>query len=500
MSTTVIDAQARPITLGRQLFSGQEGRVLEIPGSPRQVAKLYHPGSKGVEPGKLAALMAASDKDLLEVAAWPVTTLHRGSPSSPALGFVMPKFERRKELHEIYGVDSRLKYYPDADWLTLVTAAINCADIMNRIHQRGIVVGDVNQKNLLVAADGSVRIVDCDSFQVRTPQGRVYRCGVGVPEFTPPELQALPSYGSVDRTPNHDCFGLSVMIFYLLFGRHPYAGRGASGGSHGNAIRENRFAYTRNQGTRRAMPPPGALTLDVVPFSLAVLFERAFAPPAKGQQRPSAAEWHYALTAFRAELVPCPKIATHLFHPIARRCPWCKLKADHGVDCFRNVPVTQGPLTQVPTVKPGVRAAVPANQATGQSTASSWKTLLFGLSLVLFALNLAGLFRARQSVQVPEPVPASVQAAAPVQAPAPFQTPSEATPPPEGSEASAQQTRTLESGWVTDGMKTRDATLELGLFSGDREGRESAAKELDKVDPNWRARFPTQSREFPINP
>ena len=414
---------------------GARGRILEIPGSPRHVAKLYHPGSKGVEPGKLAALLAAQDKDLLEVAAWPVTTLHRGSPSRPRAGL----------RHAENSIDEKS--------CTRSTASISAQTLsrrrlgnarhrrdqlrrhLNRVHQRGIVVGDVNQKNLLVAADGSVRIVDCDSFQVRTPKGRVYRCGVGVPEFTPPELQGKPSFASFDRTPDHDCFGLSVMIFYLLFGRHPYAGRGASGGSLAKAIRENRFAYTRNQGTRRAMPPPARLTLEscrspwpCCSSGLSLLPPRGSnaRPPPSGTTRWRRSGRTGPLSEDRNPPLPPDRSALPVVQAEGR--------SRRGL-----LPPVTVPLTQVPTVKPGVRAAVPANQATGQSTASSWKTLLFGLSLVLFALNLAGLFRARQSVQVPEPVPASVQAAVPVQAPAPFQTPPAESPPPEGPEASSRK-------------------------------------------------------------
>src|SRR5712691_4689158 len=70
-----------------------------------------------------------------------------------------------------------------------------------------------------------VTLVDTDSFQVCEPHnGVVYRCPVGKPEFTPPELQGCP-FAQVDRAPEHDLFGLAVLLFQLLMeGTHPFAG------------------------------------------------------------------------------------------------------------------------------------------------------------------------------------------------------------------------------------------------------------------------------------
>ena len=53
--------------------------------------------------------------------------------------------------------------------------------------------------------------------------GKIYRCVVGVPEYAP-ELQGK-SFKDVDRRPEHDRFGLAVLVFHLLMmGRHPFSG------------------------------------------------------------------------------------------------------------------------------------------------------------------------------------------------------------------------------------------------------------------------------------
>jgi DNA-binding helix-hairpin-helix protein with protein kinase domain len=318
----LIDDQGRAVLVAGEIAEpGGEGRILEVRGRPDLAAKLYHSGV--AEPDKLRAMIAAKSDALLEIAAWPVSTL-RERAEGPPVGFLMPRFVGCEEIHSFYSPDNRLRLYPDAHWQTLARAAANLAAAFRVVHERGFVVGDVNQKNILIDATQAVRFVDCDSFQVRA-NGRVYRCAVGVPEFTPPELQGR-NLRETDRRKNHDLFGLAVMIFLLLFAnRHPY----------GNGGNSNRFVYTRHNARRRSFAPPGALSLDAVPFSLAQLFERAFAPPGRAA-RPTAAEWQSALVDFHNQLVPCRRVRTHYYHTVAGSCPWCQLEARYAVRLFRH--------------------------------------------------------------------------------------------------------------------------------------------------------------------
>src|SRR5205085_2977941 len=107
--------------------------------------------------------------------------------------------------------------------------------------------------------------VDTDSFQVRDPQtGTVYRCPVGKPDFTPAELQG-ETFREVDRTPEHDRFGLAVLLFLLLMeGTHPFAGSYTVPGDpppYAERIRMGYFPY----GTRPVVYRPMAVA---PPFEL----------------------------------------------------------------------------------------------------------------------------------------------------------------------------------------------------------------------------------------
>ena len=135
----------------------------------------------------------------------------------------MPRIADFLEIHHLYSVAQRKKDFPEADWGFLLHTARNCAIAFEAVHQHGHVVGDVNQKNVMVSKKGIVAFVDCDSFQVAEGT-RIFRCGVGVPEYTPPELHGK-NFASLDRAANHDLFGLAVLVFHLLMmGRHPFSG------------------------------------------------------------------------------------------------------------------------------------------------------------------------------------------------------------------------------------------------------------------------------------
>ncbi|MEN0111787.1 MAG: hypothetical protein AAF805_13795, partial [Planctomycetota bacterium] len=174
-------------------------------------------------------------------------------------------------------------------------------------------------------------------------RGHTFRCPVGTPHFTPPELQAV-RLADVDRTPNHDAFGLAVLIFHLLFiGRHPFAGRfrGEGDMTIERAIAEHRFAFSRDRDATQVDPPPATLRLEDLPASTGNLFERAFRAK-EGEQRPKAEEWVTDLEAVLRGRQTCPIDESHTFPGTAQECPWCRIEDAGGPAFFLNVALVDG--------------------------------------------------------------------------------------------------------------------------------------------------------------
>ena len=326
------DFQGQALALGRELGRGGEGAVYEVQGNPSLVAKLYLAHIPPAKAIKLTAMMGTVTQELLRVAAWPTSVILEGNRVS---GLLMPKVTGYEELHQLYGPKHRRKQFPEADWGFLVHTARNLAAAINTVHRHGHVVGDLNQNNLVVSKEGTIKLIDCDSFQISV-NGSKHLCEVGVPDFTPPELHGR-SFAGVVRTANHDAFGLAVTIFHLLFlGRHPFAGRFQGGGDMPieRAIREYRFAYSQHAATRQMLPPPTTLALAHLSYGIASLFERAFAPGGERGGRPTAQEWFTAIGNYQRELRRCATAGAHAYHQSLSLCPLCEIERTIKSDLF----------------------------------------------------------------------------------------------------------------------------------------------------------------------
>lgn len=337
------DASEQVVPLGEAIGSGGEGVVFDVQGSPHLVAKVYHKASLSErQDRKLRKLVTLGASDVMAIAAWP-----RGLMFDPQTkgvrGLLMDKVANAHPLHELYGTTARTRVFPHAQWGHLVLAARNLAAAFATMHERGVVIGDVNQGNLLVDAGMCVRMIDCDSFQVKH-RGHVFRCPVGTPHFTPPELQSLKLI-EVDRTPNHDAFGLAILIFHLLFvGRHPFAGRflGEGDMTIERAIAERRFAYSAHTKETQVEPPPATLRMDDLPASLGGLFERAFRTPEGESLRPQPEEWVGELEKVIRHRQVCQFESAHVYSSASLDCPWCRIENAGGPTFFLNVALADG--------------------------------------------------------------------------------------------------------------------------------------------------------------
>jgi len=270
---------------------------------------------------------------LLNFAAWPIRALYK-SINNDFIGFIMPKIVEYKEIHKLYSPKSRISEFNNATWTFLVHVATNLARTFNIIHHFGYVIGDINHSNFLIAQNGLVKVIDCDSFQIKY-NDKLYLCEVGVSTHQPPELQGINSFHNIERTPNHDNFGLAVLIFQILFmGRHPFSGRyfGHDEMPLEKAIKEFRFAYGRQAKSYQMEQPPHSLPFEAISPPLENLFERSFL--SLNNTRPTPEEWTKALEQLSNELKRCTNDQNHFYHRTFPFCPWCKIETDVGVTLF----------------------------------------------------------------------------------------------------------------------------------------------------------------------
>lgn len=354
----------RPIILGDQLGRGGEGSVFAIKNSPNLVAKVYHQTPPRDKAEKILNMVRLGNERLLNLSTWPLASYY--SDNGILSGFIMARLINHHSLYELYSPRLRLEKFPKADWRFLVHASMNVARAFKVIHDAGHVIGDVNHGNLVVAQDATVRFIDTDSFQVFDNK-KYWFCEVGVSTHQPPEMQGLSTFRGVMRTPNHDNFGLAVLIFQLLFlGRHPFSGRFQGTGEMPleKAIKEYRFAFSSNNHVLQMLPPPASLSMIALTVHLRLLFERAFSKDSSGIQvglRPTPDEWITALTTLSAMLKSCFLNSGHYYNKELKACPWCDIESQIGsivfpvvnVDSTSNFDIATIWQQVVTTIEPG---------------------------------------------------------------------------------------------------------------------------------------------------
>lgn len=321
---------AVPVELGECLGQGGEARVFAVKADPTLVAKLYHHPTP-THADKLAVMIDHPPAQVVvngqPVIAWPTKRIFGQPATGLVTGFLMPRVTGGVPAAHLHNMKSRLTSHPHFNWRYLVRAAMNLALTFQKVHERGYVVGDVNDQGVLVTGNAVVALVDCDSFQVRDPRtGRVFRCTVGTSLFTPPELAGC-SFATVDRTPTHDLFGLAVLIYQFLMGCHPFQVKITASDddvSIEDCIKRGLYPDIAPGAAQSPVSPP----LYLLPRSTRALFRAAFGPMMA--DRPSASTWTDELWTIDRELRSCARNANHFFPAQLSSCVWCERTAALG--------------------------------------------------------------------------------------------------------------------------------------------------------------------------
>lgn len=361
----VSDSRGQTLVLPAALNQGGEGSVHAHPEQPGALVKIYSAATPERAEKVLALIEYAkqSGATAFKHTAWPAEPIYAAGSSRNVIGFTMPRVKGRP-IHSFYSPKERKQTFPQMSWRQLIKISQNTAIAFEGLHQSGVVLGDVNEGNFLVTDEGFVKLIDCDSYQIDW-RGQVYKCPVGVGMWTPPELQGK-SFAEVVRTPDHDAFGLAVLIFQLLFiGRHPFAAQRRDDHTIEQAIEQCLFAYSPDVAASGIVVPDLALPTPAVGQGVFRLFEQSFlanspygealavcpscgttnrlsrnSPPTAlfrcgacktslpdgiQHKRPTPAQWVEALSELEQSLVTCPNNKTHQ-HIRGLTCPFCDLE------------------------------------------------------------------------------------------------------------------------------------------------------------------------------
>ena len=350
-----------PITLGKELGAGGEGSVYDVRGNSGIVVKIYHPERRTSNVFRKLDLMiqypprTEDEHNGHLYVAWPKHLVYDSADN--AVGFVMPKVSKKNSLFDYYIPSRRKKSAQHVNYASLCKVAQSLAKSLDELHGRGYVVGDINESNAYIVEDDHVTLIDSDSFQVRdyqTTPNTVYRCIVGKPEYTPPELQGK-SFKNVDRAPFHDRFALAVAIYQLLMeGSHPFRGiyQGAGEPPKVEAyISRGYFLHSKSRNVPIA-PTPTSVPWDSLHSNIKELFIRCFdRGHTDPQSRPEPKEWASVLERATKDLGQCKVNPNHWHFRNSLNgagsvgCTWCS----RPIEAF---PAQHSTNSFVPTIAP----------------------------------------------------------------------------------------------------------------------------------------------------
>lgn len=332
------------LTIGETpLGKGGEGSVyavekLEAPGlgaAKELVAKVYHEPEAENRAAKVTAMIKQTPKS--ESLAWPTALLVRDGKFQ---GYLMPKlaFDSYRPWAELSNAKARRLNAADFDLRYSLVATRNLAEALHSVHLAGHAVGDVNESNVFCSVDSSVMIVDTDSAQISSSNGKLFPCPVGKPEYTAAEL----THGSLRdqrRTEASDAFAFAVMCFQMLTGgAHPMDGAFKGDDdppSVTEKIREGILPTLRDE-RRRGFFPVARIPAAAIPKEVReTLMGLLSVDPA---QRPKLSSVVSTFDEVADRLVQCTVNKSHWYDSADGTCGWCAAVASGAPDPWGEAP------------------------------------------------------------------------------------------------------------------------------------------------------------------
>lgn len=365
---TIRDVGGSDIRLGAVLAKAGEGSIHEVDGRPKVVAKIFHPTLNGLQTklAKVAAMVDAVPEGAtaaggFTVLTWPTELVWQ---DNRPVGYVMPRIDTANavEIHALSNPSNRAnplanrpQWPKKATWNHLVTVAANLCVAVDVVHGVDAVIGDFQERNILVSDTCRVTLVDCDSMQFTEPTGQVYHCAVGRPEFSAPEL-INRDLATHLRGKESDLYALAVHIYLLLMaGNHPFLrGNWAGQGEQPGAMELARTGDWTGGRNSRLHTHPLTPPVSFLPNTIQTLFARAFTRGSTDPKaRPTAAEWHSALIDI--VVVDCT-MGVHQVPRGCSACPWCAIDGERARRRRVPRPVVD-PVVVAPKTPPVARPA-----------------------------------------------------------------------------------------------------------------------------------------------
>ena len=286
---TVYTETGSGITLAEKINTGAEGIVFRT-GDPDSVAKIYHKGV--LTPLRWLKLLRMTKVGIrAHGICWPTALLY--NRNKEPVGYLMPMAEGYTLGSVFDGPDAMAERFPAWDRGSVVQAACQVFEKIVYLHLHGILIGDIQLKNIMIQNPAQVYLIDMDSVQLED-----LPCPVGTEEYTPPELWDK-SFPSFLRNSLHEDYSCGILAFVMLFcGQHPYNQR-LGHETLRDEIALRSFPYSNSAESNASIPAGGYDKIwQYTPVHLRQMFIQAFSEG----RRFETVEWYGALALYREQI------------------------------------------------------------------------------------------------------------------------------------------------------------------------------------------------------
>lgn len=242
------------IAIGNCLAQGGEGAVFET--NTPYVAKLYFKDKITTEKSEKLKLMMTK-KVKCEGICWPEAALY--NKQEQLIGYLMQRAQGKELQTSVFQPMWIKKHLANWKKKDLAELSLTILQKIQFLHERNIVLGDINPRNILFVSPKEVYFVDADSYQVEG-----FACPVGTIPFKPQEIfikekkykdETGKDLNCIDylRTFDNEYFSIAVLLFMILLpGKHPYSLQG--GESIASNIMNMDFAYPLGDKSNKKTP------------------------------------------------------------------------------------------------------------------------------------------------------------------------------------------------------------------------------------------------------
>lgn len=230
------------------------------------------------------------------------------------IGFAMNAAKDCKDFMKLS--NRKFRYNEQITTNDIIKAFIHAKETLDTIHSQDIIVGDLNDLNILFTTEFLSVFIDVDSYQFNE-----FPCPVGTEIFIDPELFGINLSEKPYFSRETDWYAFAVMLFKSLLFVYPYGGIHKSVKNMYERIQNKITVFDKDVIYPKVGLPPETISDDLLEY-----FEAIFK---KGKRYDLQVT---DILKYKGHFIPCPKCGL-FFYDGRKKCPACfKVTPQTSVD------------------------------------------------------------------------------------------------------------------------------------------------------------------------